>query len=43
MFQDSDMVEYPSVIDHKGQRLMPHNGNGYGKTGLGLAVQVYKS
>ncbi len=35
---DSEMIEYPFVFDHKGQRIMLYNGNGYGKTGFGLAV-----
>jgi hypothetical protein len=35
---DSEMIEYPFVFDHKGQRYMLYNGNGYGKTGFGLAV-----
>ena len=35
---DSDMIEYPFVFEHKGQRYMLYNGNGYGKTGFGLAV-----
>lgn len=35
---DADMIEYPFVFDHKGQRYMLYNGNGYGKTGFGLAV-----
>jgi hypothetical protein len=35
---DSEMVEYPFVFDHKGRRFMLYNGNGYGKTGFGLAV-----
>lgn len=35
---DAEMIEYPFVFDHKGQRLMLYNGNGYGKTGFGLAV-----
>lgn len=35
---DSEMVEYPFVFDHKGERYMFYNGNGYGKTGVGLAV-----
>jgi predicted GH43/DUF377 family glycosyl hydrolase len=35
---DSESVEYPFVFDHKGQRYMLYNGNGYGKTGFGLAV-----
>ncbi len=37
---DSDMIEYPFVFNHKGQRYMLYNGNGYGKTGFGLAVLV---
>lgn len=35
---DSEMIEYPFVFDHGGQRYMLYNGNGYGKTGFGLAV-----
>lgn len=35
---DSEMIEYPFVFDHKGMRYMLYNGNGYGKTGFGLAV-----
>lgn len=35
---DSEMIEYPFVFDHGGERLMLYNGNGYGKTGFGLAV-----
>jgi hypothetical protein len=35
---DSDMIEYPFVFDHKGQRYMLYNGNDYGKTGFGIAV-----
>lgn len=35
---DSEMIEYPFVFDHKGKRYMLYNGNGYGKTGFGLAV-----
>ncbi|HTA77716.1 MAG TPA: hypothetical protein VK791_11195 [bacterium] len=35
---DSKMVEYPHVFDHKGKRYMLYNGNGYGKTGFGIAV-----
>lgn len=36
---DSEMIEYPFVFDHQGRRYMLYNGNGYGKTGFGLAVQ----
>jgi len=35
---DSEMIEYPFVFDHAGQRDMLYNGNDYGKTGFGLAV-----
>lgn len=35
---DSEMTCYPFVFDHAGSRYMLYNGNGYGKTGFGLAV-----
>lgn len=35
---DSDTLEYPCVFDHKGQRFMLYSGDGYGRTGFGLAV-----
>jgi len=35
---DSEMIEYPYVFDHDGNRYMLYNGNGYGSTGIGLAV-----
>lgn len=35
---DSEMICYPYVFDHKGKRYMLYNGNGYGKTGFGIAV-----
>jgi hypothetical protein len=35
---DSEMIEYPFVFDHKGERYMLYNGNDYGKTGFGLAI-----
>ena len=35
---DSDMVEYPCIIDDHGRRYMLYNGNDYGRTGVGLAV-----
>ena len=35
---DSEMICYPSVFEHKGTLYMLYNGNGYGKTGFGLAV-----
>ncbi|WP_436399661.1 hypothetical protein [Roseobacter sp. S98] len=35
---DSEMIEYPYVFEHNGQMYMLYNGNGYGKTGIGLAI-----
>jgi hypothetical protein len=35
---DSDMIEYPYVLDHKGVRYMLYNGNGYGASGFGVAI-----
>lgn len=35
---DSEMMAYPCVFDDNGTRYMLYNGNGYGKTGIGLAV-----
>jgi predicted GH43/DUF377 family glycosyl hydrolase len=35
---DSEMVEYPFVFDFEDNRYMLYNGNGYGKSGVGLAV-----
>lgn len=35
---DSESVEYPFVFDHSGQRYMFYCGNGYGRTGFGVAV-----
>jgi hypothetical protein len=37
---DSEMVAYPFVFQHKGQRFMLYNGNDYGRTGFGLAKEV---
>lgn len=34
---DSEMIEYPFVLDHKGKRYMLYNGNGFGISGIGLA------
>lgn len=36
---DSEMIEYPFVFDHKGQQYLLYNGNGYGRTGFGLAMR----
>lgn len=35
---ESQSVEYPCVFDHGGRRRLLYNGNGYGATGIGLAV-----
>jgi hypothetical protein len=35
---DAQMICYPFIFDHAGQRYMLYNGNDYGKTGFGLAV-----
>lgn len=35
---DSEMVCYPYVFRHKDKLYILYNGNGYGKTGIGLAV-----
>lgn len=35
---DSEMIEYPWVFDAAGRRYMLYNGNGFGRTGIGLAV-----
>lgn len=35
---DSEMIEYPFIFDHNRMKYMLYNGNGYGKTGIGLAV-----
>lgn len=35
---DSEMVGYAHLFDHGGQRYLLYNGNGYGRTGFGLAV-----
>lgn len=35
---DSEMICYPFVFNHKGHRYMLYNGNGFGKSGIGLAI-----
>lgn len=35
---DSEMICYPYVFDYAGNRYMLYNGNGYGRTGFGLAI-----
>lgn len=37
---DSEAMAYPWVFDHAGRKHMLYNGNGFGRTGLGLAVLV---
>ncbi len=37
---DSEMVAYPFVFRHRGERYMLYNGNRYGRTGIGLAVEA---
>jgi hypothetical protein len=34
---DSEMLEYPFIFDFNNERYMLYNGNGYGKTGIGIA------
>ena len=34
---DSDEVSYPSVFVHRGAKYLLYNGNGYGRTGFGIA------
>lgn len=35
---DSEMVCYPHVFIHEGRKIMLYCGNGYGRTGFGMAV-----
>ncbi|MFM8395102.1 MAG: hypothetical protein ACKOB4_14370, partial [Acidobacteriota bacterium] len=35
---DDEMIEYPFVFEHRGRLFMLYNGNGYGRTGFGLAL-----
>ena len=35
---DSEMIQYPYVFNHKGNKYMVYNGNGYGENGAGLAI-----
>ena len=36
---DSEMVTYPVVAGPPGRRVMLYNGNGFGRTGIGLATE----
>lgn len=35
---DAEMIEYPFVFDHSGSRHLLYSGNGFGRTGFGLAT-----
>ena len=35
---DHEMIEYPCVFSHNGQKYMLYNGNGYGTNGAGIAI-----
>jgi hypothetical protein len=35
---DSEMIAYAFIFDAEGERYMLYNGNGYGATGIGMAV-----
>lgn len=37
---DSEMIAYPYVFEQDSRRYLLYNGNGYGRTGIGLAVWV---
>ena len=39
---DSEMVCYPHVFIHNGQKIMLYCGNGYGRTGFGMAIMEYE-
>jgi len=34
---DSEMIEYPYIYEHKGEKYMLYNGNGFGRSGFGYA------
>jgi hypothetical protein len=37
---DSEMICYPSVFEMNGNTYMLYNGNGYGKSGFGIAILI---
>jgi predicted GH43/DUF377 family glycosyl hydrolase len=37
---DSQMIGFPSIVDSPAGRLMFYNGNGYGRTGVGVAREA---
>lgn len=39
---DSEMICYPFVFEHKNNMYMLYNGNGYGKSGFGIAKFEYE-
>ena len=36
---DGEMIGYPCVFEHRGRRYMLYNGNRYGATGFGAAIE----
>ena len=36
---DSEMLAYPSVYEHRGTKHLLYNGNGFGASGIGHAVE----
>ena len=37
---DNEMICYPYVFNHDGNTYMLYNGNGFGKTGIGIAILI---
>ena len=37
---DHEMICYPCVFEHNGQRYMLYNGNSFGRTGFGIAQRI---
>jgi len=35
---DSEMICYPYIFEYEGQKFMLYNGNGHGKSGIGIAA-----
>jgi hypothetical protein len=35
---DSEMIEFPYILSFKNKKYMFYNGNGFGRTGIGLAI-----
>jgi predicted GH43/DUF377 family glycosyl hydrolase len=36
---DSEMIEYPMIINHFGKKILFYNGNGFGTSGFGYAIE----